>query len=189
MVRSVSVAQARAQLADLLGSVHYTQEPVVVEKKGKPFAVVISPEQYDRLRGEDERARQMVERARERHAAEQEEDVLAHVTVEVAAIRQDRSEHAPAAPLEAIRQAVLPILQHYGATRAGLFGSVVRGELLPSSDIDILVELGPDLSLLDIARINRELEEALGRRVDLVEYPAIKPRIKEHILSEEVRIL
>ncbi|HEY8743574.1 MAG TPA: nucleotidyltransferase family protein, partial [Chloroflexota bacterium] len=154
-----------------------------------PFAVVISPEQYGRLRAEQELAWQTVERAPERHATEQEEDVLADVTAEVEAIRQGQSEHAPASPLEDIRQAVLPILQHYGATRAGLFGSLVRGELLPSSDIDVLVELGPDLSLLDIARINRELEEALGRKVDLVEYPAIKPRIKEHILSEEVRIL
>ena len=51
------------------------------------------------------------------------------------------------------------------------------------------VELDDDLSLLDVVRINRELEEALGRKVDLVEYETIKPIIKERILSEEVRIL
>ncbi len=58
-----------------------------------------------------------------------------------------------------------------------------------SSDIDVLVELGPDLSLLDVARINREIEEAIGRKVDLVEYAAIKPRIRESILAKEPRIL
>lgn len=58
-----------------------------------------------------------------------------------------------------------------------------------NSDIDVLVELGPDLSLLDVARINRELEEAIGRKVDLVEYAAIKPLIKDHILAQELRIL
>ena len=46
-----------------------------------------------------------------------------------------------------------------------------------------------DLSLLDVVKINRELEEALGRKVDLVEYETIKPVIKERILSEEIRIL
>lgn len=92
-------------------------------------------------------------------------------------------------PLEDVKQAVLPILQRYGATRAGLFGSFVRGEMQQGSDIDVLVELEPGLSLLDIARINRELEEALGRKVDLVEYEVIKPRIREQILAEEVRIL
>lgn len=88
-----------------------------------------------------------------------------------------------------VREKVLPILQRHGARRAGLFGSLVRGEMRPDSDVDVLVELGPDLSLLDVARINRELEEALNRNVDLVEYAAIKPLIKETILAEEVRIL
>lgn len=56
MSRNVSVAQLRANLADLLGAVHYRQEPVVVERNGKPFAVVISPEQYERLRRQGEEA-------------------------------------------------------------------------------------------------------------------------------------
>ena len=88
-----------------------------------------------------------------------------------------------------IKAVIITILQRYGATRAGIFGSLVRGEGRPDSDVDLLVELGPGLSLLDIERINRELEEALGRRVDLVEYGAINPWIKERILTEEVRIL
>ncbi len=91
--------------------------------------------------------------------------------------------------IESIKERMLPILTHYGATRAGVFGSLVRGELSEDSDIDLLVQLGKDLSLLDLTRINRELEEAVGRRVDLVEYEAIKPRIKDQVLAEEVRIL
>lgn len=66
---------------------------------------------------------------------------------------------------------------------------MARGETRRKSDVDILVELGDDLSLLDVVRINRELEEALGRKVDLVEYDTIKPRIRERILAEEVPIL
>ena len=66
---------------------------------------------------------------------------------------------------------------------------MVRGEMRRRSDIDILVELGRDLSLLDVFGIQQELEDALGRRVDLVEYESIKARIREQILAEEVRIL
>ena len=58
-----------------------------------------------------------------------------------------------------------------------------------SEDIDILVELGRHLSLLDVVGIQQELEDALGRNVDLVEYAAIKPLLKECILAQEVRIL
>ena len=88
-----------------------------------------------------------------------------------------------------IKATIIPILQQHGATRAGIFGSLVRGEGRPDSDVDLLVEFGPGLSLLDVERINQELEEALGRKVDLVEYEAIKSRIKDRILAEEVRIL
>jgi predicted nucleotidyltransferase len=95
----------------------------------------------------------------------------------------------PIPTIAEIRHKVVPVLQRYRTRRAGLFGSVVRGEMRRNSDIDILVELDDDLSLLDVVRINRELEEALGRKVDLVEYETIKPIIRERILSEEVRIL
>lgn len=88
-----------------------------------------------------------------------------------------------------IKQKALPLLQRYGVKRAGVFGSVVRGETHRSSDIDLLVELDPSISLLGFARINRELEEALGHKVDLVEYDAIRPLLRERVLQEEVRIL
>ena len=67
---------------------------------------------------------------------------------------------------------------------------MVRGEAREDSDIDILVEIGrDDISLLDFVGIKLEMEEAIGRKVDLVEYSAIKPLIKKQILSEEVSIL
>ena len=48
--RRMSVREARANFGDLLGSVHYTKEPVIVEKQGRPFAVVISTEDFEQLR-------------------------------------------------------------------------------------------------------------------------------------------
>lgn len=57
----------------------------------------------------------------------------------------------------------------HGIRRLGLFGSALRGELRPESDIDLLVEFEPDciLGLLGLARLEMELSELLGRDVDL----------------------
>ncbi|MDI6883697.1 MAG: nucleotidyltransferase family protein [Hadesarchaea archaeon] len=93
------------------------------------------------------------------------------------------------AHIEEIKRKILPILRRHGITKAGVFGSIVRGEAKEDSDIDILVEIESDISLLDFVGIKLEIEEALGRKVDLVEYKTIKPLLKERILSEEVAIL
>lgn len=110
-------------------------------------------------------------------------------TVDVS-LRVTGMKEKPIPTIDEIKEKTLPILRRNGATRAGVFGSFARGVgVRKSSDIDILVELDADLSLLDVIRINRELEQALGRKVDLVEYETIKPRIRERILADEVRIL
>jgi predicted nucleotidyltransferase len=91
--------------------------------------------------------------------------------------------------IEEIKRKILPVLKKYGVTRAGIFGSVVRGEAREESDIDILVEIESRMSSLDFVGLKLELEEALGKPVDLGEYSVIKPIIKEQILEEEVPIL
>jgi predicted nucleotidyltransferase len=91
--------------------------------------------------------------------------------------------------LDEVREVLLPVLLRHGIKRAGLFGSLVRGELRPRSDVDLAVEIMAPMSLFDFVGLKLELEEALGRKVDLVEYDAIKPRIRDHVLSEHVPIL
>ena len=91
--------------------------------------------------------------------------------------------------VEEIRQAALPILRRYGVTKAAVFGSAVKGQLRPESDIDILVRIGEDVSLLGFVGLKLDLEQALSRRVDLVEYDMIKPRLRERILEEQETIL
>jgi Predicted nucleotidyltransferases len=91
--------------------------------------------------------------------------------------------------IEEVKQKINPILQRYGVKRAGLFGSCVRGEMSEDSDIDILVEIDKNISLLDFVGIKLEIEETLGKRIDLVEYHTIKPLLKDRILKEEVAIL
>lgn len=91
--------------------------------------------------------------------------------------------------IEEIQQKVLPILQRHNIKKAGLFGSSVRGEMREGSDIDILVEVEDTINLLDFVGIKLELEEALKRKVDLVEYCTIKPSLKERIVKEQVPLL
>ncbi|MDP3042757.1 MAG: nucleotidyltransferase family protein [Candidatus Omnitrophota bacterium] len=88
-----------------------------------------------------------------------------------------------------IKQKILPILQEYGIGKAALFGSFVRDEMEEDSDIDILVEIKADISLLDFVGIQQEIEDALGRKVDLVEYDTLKPLLRERILKEQVMLL
>src|SRR5207248_9063992 len=90
MVRHVSSREARAGFSELLGRVHYTQEPTIVEKNGKPFAVVISPEQYERLQEAQQQAWAVVDQVRARKADEDPDAVLAEVTAEVEAVRRAR---------------------------------------------------------------------------------------------------
>lgn len=84
---------------------------------------------------------------------------------------------------------IIPILKKYGVSRASLFGSVVRGDTHKNSDVDILVEVPKDKSLFDMMDIQFELEDVLKKKVDLVEYDYIKPRLKSYILKDQIQIL
>lgn len=91
--------------------------------------------------------------------------------------------------IEQIKQSISPILQRYGVSKAALFGSIVKGQMQPKSDIDILVQIDSDISLLDFVGLKIELEQALKRNVDVVEYDTIKPFLREIILKEQQVIL
>ncbi|MCL5957731.1 MAG: type II toxin-antitoxin system Phd/YefM family antitoxin [Chloroflexi bacterium] len=96
--RRMSAREARANFGDLLGSVYYTKEPVIIERKGRPFAVVINPEDFQKLQKEQERAWTVVDRVRNRNADRDPDEVLRDVTAEVEAVRQEMyEEEKPAA--------------------------------------------------------------------------------------------
>jgi hypothetical protein len=82
------------------------------------------------------------------------------------------------------RQDILRIAKKHGARNIRLFGSVARGEDDEQSDIDFLVEMEPDRSLLDRAALQLELQDLLGRNVDVVSERGIKPRIRDRVLQE-----
>ncbi|RLJ02276.1 MAG: hypothetical protein DRP10_01825 [Candidatus Aenigmatarchaeota archaeon] len=92
--------------------------------------------------------------------------------------------------LRKFKRIIVPVLKRNNVVRAGIFGSFARGEAKKKSDIDILVEIkAKKFSLLNLVSLERELEEHIGRKVDLVEYSTIHPRLKDQILKEEVKIL
>lgn len=95
--------------------------------------------------------------------------------------------------IQTIKHLSLPVLKKYGVLRASLFGSAVRGEMNKSSDIDILVELPQDVHGYDYVALKvdlqEELESALGKNVDIVEYNLIKPALKEYILPTQQQII
>jgi predicted nucleotidyltransferase len=84
------------------------------------------------------------------------------------------------------REEILRIAARHGARNVRIFGSVVRGEADEKSDIDFLVELEPGRSLLDQAGLWAELEEFLGRKIDVFTDKGIKARIRERVLREAV---
>ena len=93
------------------------------------------------------------------------------------------------ARIEGIRNKILPILRRYDVVRAAIFGSFIRGEMTEYSDIDILVEFKGEKSLLDLAGLKIELEELLGKKVDVLTYNSLHPLLKDKILSEQEIIL
>lgn len=90
--------------------------------------------------------------------------------------------------LDNIKKKIRPILKKYGIKKAGIFGSLARGESAVN-DLDLLVKIDKKISLLEFIGIQQEIEDELGMKVDLVEYDAIKPALKDDILREEEPVI
>jgi len=90
--------------------------------------------------------------------------------------------------IQEIRLKTLPVFSRHGVVRAAVFGSS-RGEAGEESDIDILVEFQDEKTLLDLVALQIELEESLGKEVDVLTYQALHPLIKEKVLQEQVALL
>ena len=93
------------------------------------------------------------------------------------------------ANLAEIKRKALPILKEAGVTRSAIFGSYVRGEAKKNSDIDMLVEVPRGTGLFGFVGLKHKLEDALKKKVDLVTYDALHPRLRERILRQQRPIL
>jgi hypothetical protein len=91
-----------------------------------------------------------------------------------------------------IRRKAVPILKPY-INRLAVFGSTVRGEATPKSDLDLLISLKPSgqrpkLGLFKLIEIEEALEEKLGREIDLVTEDSLSPYIRPYVEREKVVI-
>lgn len=78
--------------------------------------------------------------------------------------------------------------RRYGIKELGIFGSYVRGEERKDSDLDLLAEFeeGAKIGLLEFIKVESQLSDLLGVKVELVEKSALKPRIGRRILKEVI---
>lgn len=86
--------------------------------------------------------------------------------------------------LETCRSSVLSLVASHKAANPRLFGSALRGEDGPASDIDILVDALPGATLFDLGGLQADLEDLLGRRVDLLTPQDISARFRDKVLAE-----
>jgi predicted nucleotidyltransferase len=86
------------------------------------------------------------------------------------------------------REEVLAIAAKYGARNVRVFGSVARGDADEQSDVDFVVELDESTSLMDHAALLLELQELLGRKVDVAPESCLRPRVRQRVLDEAVAL-
>ncbi len=84
------------------------------------------------------------------------------------------------------REEILRTARRHGARNVRVFGSVVRGDAVDQSDVDVLVELEDGRSLLDHVAIKQDLEDLLGCEVDVVTDKSLHRLLRERILKEAV---
>ncbi len=84
------------------------------------------------------------------------------------------------------RNAIKEIARRYNATNIRVFGSMARGDADPDSDVDILADLDTNTSLLDRIAMTQEIEDLLGRKIDLVTPDKLHRIIKDKIIKEAV---
>jgi len=82
------------------------------------------------------------------------------------------------------REAVIALAREHGASNVRVFGSTVRGTDTSDSDIDLLFDIAPDMSLFTLGRLEVALEKLLGVNVDVIPARMLKPWIASRVLRE-----
>ncbi len=96
------------------------------------------------------------------------------------------AEKASADLIRELREAILSLAARHGAREVRLIGSFARGEARPDSDVDLLVSWDEGTSLLDQAALMLELEELLGRKVDIASDGWVRASIRESVYRDAI---
>jgi len=87
-----------------------------------------------------------------------------------------------------LRKSLPELWQRWPIRSLALFGSMIRGEARPDSDVDILGEFEKPIGLFSFLELEEELEKLVRRQVALVSKPALKPVMSEQILAEALSL-
>lgn len=90
----------------------------------------------------------------------------------------------PSEALDSNRAAIRQVVETYRARNARVFGSVLRGQDTDESDLDILVDPMPQMTLFDIGAIRHELAQLLGVPVDVLTPNALPDSLRDRVLAE-----
>jgi predicted nucleotidyltransferase len=138
-----------------------------------------------------ERLRLAFEQAEQRPEAEQE--LLAQLLLEemnTANVATPVSVSNTHPQLDAAQRAeIVMILRQFGIVRAALFGSFARGDTHAGSDVDVLIDSPPGTTLLDLARLENRLSDALARPVQIVTFEDLHPGMREQVQRERQELL
>ncbi|HZZ89990.1 MAG TPA: nucleotidyltransferase domain-containing protein [Caulobacteraceae bacterium] len=74
-----------------------------------------------------------------------------------------------------------------GVLLVGVVGSVARGEAGPASDVDVVYEVAGRPTLFDLGELSMDLQDDLGREIDLIDLKTVKPRLREAMERDLVR--
>ena len=90
--------------------------------------------------------------------------------------------------LKKYRSQILELAKRYHAPNVRVFGSTVREDNKPESDVDFLIDVSPKQTLLDLVAFTRELKELLGCEVDVAQSTVLHPMMRDKVLREAVSL-
>jgi predicted nucleotidyltransferase len=90
--------------------------------------------------------------------------------------------------LDALRPQLLAVATRHGASNLRIYGSIATGQEHSASDLDLLVDIPDDQSLLGLISLRQELEDLLGCSVDVTEAETLHPLIRAQILEQALAL-
>ena len=210
----VPLGEFKAHASRLLDQVAERRQALVITRNGRPAGVLLSPAEFDRMvererlmqsvaRGQadaeagggmsTEEAGAGLERCRRAQTSERAAgDPISHVADEHR-VSEDEVRVAAAWSLvdelvRAHRDEIVAVAARHGTGRVRVFGSMARGDTSPESDVDLLVQVVGETTPWFPGGLVADLEELLGRRVQVITERGLRPALRDHVLAEAVEL-
>ena len=91
--------------------------------------------------------------------------------------------------IEKYQQIILPVLKRYLIKRAAIFGSFAKDNTTTESDLDLLIEPDKNFTIFKMLQLEEEISNLINRKVDIVEYNALKLSIGNEVLASSIPLL